>query len=251
MLAKLTRRIFWFLGALLLAFLAISVLLVVLFKRVTPPTTAFMIEARVGSWFGDDAAPWRLQHAWVPYASISPQASLAVIASEDQQFPYHGGFDFRSIREAMRERESGRVRGASTITQQVAKNLFLWSGRSFVRKGLEAWFTLLVESFWSKQRILEVYLNVAELGRGVYGVEAAATRYFRKHAAQLTAAEAALLAAVLPNPRLLHADRPSAYVQRRQGEILGQMRALGGTRYLQPLGAVPMPVPVPKPVRER
>jgi monofunctional biosynthetic peptidoglycan transglycosylase len=156
-----------------------------------------------------------------------------VVASEDQLFPVHRGFDFRQIRKAMDEAERGRrARGASTITQQVAKNLFLWNGHSWVRKGLEAWFTVLIETLWPKRRILEVYLNVAEFGRGIYGAEAAAQAFYRKPAARLTRDEAARLAAVLPNPRLLRADRPSNYVQRRQQEIAAQMASLGGTGYL-------------------
>ncbi len=157
-----------------------------------------------------------------------------MIASEDQLFPFHGGFDLNSIREAVRASERGkRLRGASTISQQVAKNLFLWSGHSFIRKGLEAWFTVLIEALWPKERILEVYLNVIELGKGLYGVEAASNRYFHKDAAGLSSSEAALLAAVLPNPIRLRADNPSRYVLSRRDWILGQMRDLGGSSYLQ------------------
>jgi monofunctional glycosyltransferase len=159
-----------------------------------------------------------------------------VIAAEDQLFPFHAGFDFRSIREAIRSNErSRRVRGASTISQQVAKNLFLWSGRSYLRKGLEAWFTVLIERLWPKERILEIYLNVAEFGRATYGIEAAAQRFYRKSAARLSRRESATLAAVLPNPRVLRADRPSRYVLQRRDRIVAQMRQLGGPRYLQQL----------------
>jgi monofunctional biosynthetic peptidoglycan transglycosylase len=153
---------------------------------------------------------------------------LAVVAAEDQKFPYHSGFDLESISDAVEDRLRGdRLRGASTITQQTAKNLFLWPGRSFVRKGLEAWFTMLLELCWSKARILEVYLNIAEFGRGIYGVEAAAGHFFGKPAADLGPGEAAVLAAVLPSPKRLHANRPSAYVQDRARWILEQMRMLG------------------------
>jgi len=156
-----------------------------------------------------------------------------VIASEDQKFAEHFGFDFESIDDSLREHARGkRLRGASTITQQVAKNLFLWKGQSFVRKGLEAYFTVLLEVLWPKQRIIEVYLNVAEFGPGVYGVGAASRQYFGISAGRLTPADAALLAAVLPNPRRLHADRPSNFVRTRQDWILWQMRGLGGTSYL-------------------
>jgi monofunctional biosynthetic peptidoglycan transglycosylase len=153
-------------------------------------------------------------------------------------FAYHPGFDFAAIYAAIAERErGGRVRGASTISQQVAKNLFLWPGQSYVRKGLEAYLTLLIERLWPKRRILEVYLNVAEFGDGIYGVGAAAARFFRTDPLHLTRTEAARLAAVLPAPRHLHVERPSAYVLRREAWIVGQMGQLGGAGYLEELGA--------------
>jgi monofunctional biosynthetic peptidoglycan transglycosylase len=155
------------------------------------------------------------------------------VAAEDQKFPHHHGFDVQAIQDAMDEADEGeRLRGASTITQQTAKNLFLWGGRSFVRKGLEAYFTVLLELEWPKRRILEVYLNIAEFGDGVYGAEAAANQFFHKPASQLSAHEAALLASVLPNPKKLHAERPSPYVQRHSEWIERQVRQLGGTAYL-------------------
>jgi monofunctional biosynthetic peptidoglycan transglycosylase len=160
-----------------------------------------------------------------------------VIAAEDQQFPFHAGFDVESIREAVRDNaRGGRVRGASTITQQVAKNLFLWPGRSWARKALEAWFTVLIEVTWPKERILETYLNVAEFGRGTFGVEAAARHFFGKPALRLSRREAATLAAVLPNPKQFRVERPSRYVRERRDWILRQMAALGGPRYLEELG---------------
>ncbi len=208
-------------------------LAVLALRFVDPWTTAFIVDARVESWFDDDPRPWRLQHTWRNYNQISAQLPLAVVASEDQRFPDHGGFDLQQIKKAMDEAQRGRrARGASTISQQVAKNLFLWNGHSWVRKGLEAWFTVLIETLWPKKRILEVYLNSAQFGYGVYGAEAAAQAFFRKPAARLTRDEAARLAAVLPNPVRMRADRPSRYVQRRQGEIARQMAALGGTSYL-------------------
>lgn len=217
----------------LVAALLLSVLAVLALRWVNPWTSAFMLDARVASWFDHDPRPWQLRHRWRDYAQISPQLGLAVVASEDQLFPAHRGFDFRQIRKAMDDAGRGRrARGASTITQQVAKNLFLWNGHSWVRKGMEAWFTVLIETLWPKRRILEVYLNVAEFGRGIYGAEAAAQVFYRKPAARLSREEAARLAAVLPNPLLLRADRPSLYVQRRQQEIAAQMAALGGTSYL-------------------
>ncbi|NBU26537.1 MAG: monofunctional biosynthetic peptidoglycan transglycosylase, partial [Gammaproteobacteria bacterium] len=192
----------WLLRAALAA-LALLLLSVLLLRWVPPPTTAFMLADRAGAMLEGDFA-YRNRYDWVPLEDISPQAALAVIASEDQRFPFHAGFDFESIRKAVRynERAAARgrpLRGASTLTQQVAKNLFLWSGRSWPRKALEAGITLLIEGLWPKERILEVYLNVAEFGRGTYGVQAAAQRFFRKDAKRLTRREAATLAAVLPN----------------------------------------------------
>lgn len=192
-----------------------------------------MLGARLDAAVAHDRS-YRTRYEWVDLERISPNAALAVIASEDQQFPFHDGFDFRSIREAVRASERGkRLRGASTLSQQVARNLFLWSGRSFVRKGLEAWFTVLIETLWPKERILEVYLNIAEFGRGTYGVQAASEAYFHAPAARLTREQAAVLAAVLPNPRRMHAERPSRYVLARRDWILGQMRQLGGSAYLR------------------
>ena len=217
-----------------LAFVLFSAGSILALRWIDPPTSAFMLAARIHSWFDADPQPFRVQQSWRSLAAISPQAALAVVASEDQQFPMHRGFDVGQIRKAMAEAERGsRARGASTISQQTAKNLFLWSGHSYMRKALEAWCTVLMEAFWPKRRILEVYLNVIELGRGVYGVQAASQLYFRHDARTLSASEAALLAAVLPNPIRLRADRPSRYVQGRREEIQGQMRALGGSAYLR------------------
>jgi monofunctional glycosyltransferase len=194
-----------------------------------------MIEARVAAWQARERA-YRTNFRWVSLEQISPNAAIAVIASEDQQFPFHAGFDLNSIREAVRASERGRrLRGASTISQQVAKNLFLWSGHSFVRKGLEVYFTVLIETLWPKERILEVYLNIAQFGDGIYGVQAAAERFWHKPALRLSAAEAASLAAVLPNPLRLHAERPSRYVIARRDWILAQMSDLGGAAYLRSL----------------
>lgn len=194
-----------------------------------------MVASRVAAWVsGNDA--YRLRQEWVDYAHISRHVPLAVVAAEDQKFPWHRGFDFASIDDSLRDHSRGkRLRGASTITQQVAKNLFLWKQPSLARKGFEAWFTLLIEATWPKQRTLEVYLNVAEFGPGIYGVDAASRYYFRKPPARLTPAEGALLAAVLPNPRRLKVGAPSRFVLSRQDWILWQMRGLGGTAYLASL----------------
>ncbi len=212
-----------------------SVALVVLLRWVPPPTSAFMLASRVDALLAGDFK-YRNSYDWEPLERISPHAAMAAIAAEDQQFPFHAGFDFESIRKAVQHNaRSPRKRGASTISQQVAKNLFLWSGRSWVRKGLEVWFTVLIEAAWPKERILEVYLNVAEFGRGTWGVQAASRRFFDKDASRLTRREAATLAAVLPNPKRLRAERPSPYVQRRRDAIMDQMRALGGPAFLRQL----------------
>jgi monofunctional biosynthetic peptidoglycan transglycosylase len=206
----------------------VSLLAVVALRWIPPLTTGVMMERRVEALLAWKT--YRIDYRWVPWSRISRQAGLAVIASEDQNFPTHHGFDVESIQKAIDAADKGRrLRGASTISQQVAKNVFLWSGRSFVRKGLEAYFTVLIELTWSKRRILEVYLNIVELGDGVFGVEAASQRFFRKPAARLSPGEAALLAAVLPNPLRLHVNRPSAYVEERRAWILQQMDQLGGT----------------------
>ena len=218
---------------------ALLVLAILLLRWVPPPTTAFMVADRVGAVSAGDFA-YRNRYEWVPLEEISPQAALAVIASEDQRFPFHAGFDFESIRKAVRynERAAARgrpLRGASTLTQQVAKNLFLWPGRSWPRKALEAGITLLIEGLWPKERILEVYLNVAEFGRGTYGVQAASQRFFKKDAKRLTRREAATLAAVLPAPKRWRVDAPSARVQGRRDAIMVQMRLLGGPAFLKQL----------------
>jgi monofunctional biosynthetic peptidoglycan transglycosylase len=217
----------------LLAWVLVTATPVLLLRWLRPLTSAFMVEAQMTAWRAQDRH-YHTDFQWVSLEQISPHAAIAVIASEDQQFPFHAGFDFSSIREAVRESERGRrLRGASTISQQVAKNLFLWPGHSFVRKGLEAYFTVLIETLWPKERILEMYLNIAQFGDGVYGVQAAAQRFWHKPALHLSSPEAALLAAVLPNPLRLHADRPSHYVLLRRDWILGQMRDLGGPAYLR------------------
>jgi monofunctional biosynthetic peptidoglycan transglycosylase len=217
------------------AWMAITVTAVVAVRWIDPPTTAFMLQDRVAALVTREQG-YEFRHEWRDYDQISRNMPLAVVAAEDQQFPLHHGFDFKQIDKALADRERGRrVRGASTISQQVAKNIFLWRGQSWFRKGLEAGITVLIELCWSKQRILEVYLNVAEFGRGTYGVQAASKRFFRKDAARLTRQEAALLAAVLPAPKRFKAQAPSRYVQRRQAWIERQMASLGGTSYLAQL----------------
>jgi monofunctional biosynthetic peptidoglycan transglycosylase len=219
--SRVIRATFW----LLAVWLVITSAIVLALRWLDPPTTSFMLR---------DGERQRLRHEWVDGDRISPHVKVAVIAAEDQTFPDHHGFDLESINDALEDRQRGRrVRGASTISQQVAKNLFLWPGQSWLRKGLEAYFTVLIETLWPKQRILEVYLNVAEFGRGVFGVAAAADVFYGKSPARLTAYDAALLAAVLPSPKRMRVNAPSRYVRSRQQWILGQMRGLGGTSLLQ------------------
>lgn len=218
-----------------LAWVVLTVSLVLPLRWLPPLSSSFMIQDQVQALWND----WEhmgIHYQWVRYDAISPYLGLAAVAAEDQKFPDHYGFDFGSIQQALADGAEGKpLRGASTISQQVAKNLYLWSGRSLFRKGLEAWLTLFIEALWPKQRILEVYLNIAEMGKHTYGAEAASRRFFGKSAAQLGPEEAALLAAVLPNPLHYRVDAPSAYVRERQSWILKQMRQLGGVAYLDTL----------------
>ena len=215
----------------------VSVVLVATLRWVHPFTSAFMLEARARLWLTGDFHT-TIEQRWVDLRRISPWARLAVIASEDQRFPFHHGFDLDSMQDALQGNLDGEhFRGGSTISQQTAKNLFLWGGRSYVRKAIEAWFTGLMELMLPKQRILEIYLNVAQFGPDTYGVQAAARRFFHKDAGALTRGEAAVLAAVLPNPKVLHAERPSAYVASRREWIQRQMHALGDASYLANLNS--------------
>ncbi|MBK1720660.1 monofunctional biosynthetic peptidoglycan transglycosylase [Thiocystis violacea] len=216
-------------------FVILSMLLVVLFRWADPPGSAVMAQHWVTAHFEGAKAPY-VYHEWVDWDLIPAEVALAVLASEDQRFPTHRGFDLVELRKAVETfKGGGRLRGASTISQQTAKNLFLWSGRDFLRKGLEVWFTFLIETFWSKQRILEVYLNIAQFGPETYGVGAASWRYFSRPVAAVKGDDAALLAAVLPNPNIYRLDEPSPKVQRRAARIAKQMHQLGGTRYLKRL----------------
>jgi len=227
-LSKIILKIF-------LLFFFLSVLFVLLLKWLNPITSSIMIQRKIEAvvTFKDRQM---IAYQWFSYDDISKEMALAVVAAEDQNFPNHFGFDFNQIEKAIEQHELGRrLRGASTITQQVAKNLFLWEGRSFVRKGFEAYFTVLIELLWSKERILEVYLNIVELGDMIFGVGAASQIYFKKLPSRLTRSQAALLTATIPNPIRFSAKRPSGYVLRRQNWILGQMSSLGGTDYLRNL----------------
>ncbi|HBB6751647.1 TPA: monofunctional biosynthetic peptidoglycan transglycosylase [Citrobacter freundii] len=207
---------------------------IALFSVMPVPFSAVMVERQLGAWLSGDFG-YVAHSDWVSMDEISPWMGLAVIAAEDQKFPEHWGFDVSAIEKALahNERNENRIRGASTLSQQTAKNLFLWDGRSWVRKGLEAGLTLGMETVWSKKRILTVYLNIAEFGDGIFGVEAAAQRYCHKPASRLSLSEAALLAAVLPNPLRFKANAPSGYVRSRQAWIMRQMRQLGGESFMR------------------
>lgn len=210
---------------------AFTLLITVPLRWINPVTTSFILQAKFSS---AKDAPKEIKQEWVSWDDISPNMPIAVVASEDQNFPTHFGFDFESINKVL-SKKSRRVRGASTITQQVVKNLYLWPDKSFIRKGIEAYLTLFVEIFWPKQRILEIYLNIAEFGCGIYGVEAASRSFFNKPASKLTAYQAALLAAVLPNPRRMSAQNPSPYIKGRAEWIMKQVKQLNGAEYLKDL----------------
>jgi monofunctional glycosyltransferase len=215
------RKRRWILRAVLVvaALCAFGVALTLPLRWFDPVTTAFMLQ--------DDSGRDPLLHDWQDWERLGTAPALAIVAAEDQRFADHFGLDIDSIRDSIEAAQDGEaLRGASTISQQLAKNLYLWPGRSFVRKGLEAWFTLLLEISLPKKRILEIYLNVAEFGPGIYGIAAASHYYFAKAPAHLRDAEAALLAAVLPNPSRLRVDEPSSYVRERQSWILGHMQRL-------------------------
>lgn len=205
---------------------------ILLFSFLPVPFSAVMVERQLGAWFSGNFS-YVAHSDWTSMDDISPWMPLAVMASEDQKFPTHWGFDVQAIQSVLDNEEGGRIRGASTLSQQTAKNVFLWDGRSWVRKGLEAGLTVGIETVWTKRRILTVYLNVAEFGDGVFGVEEASQRYFHKPASRLTMSEAALLAAVLPNPIRFKADAPSGYIRQRQQWILRQMKQLGGEGFLR------------------
>ena len=223
------KRLLWL--PLLLA--AFSVLQVLVLRFIDPPVSTVMLW-RQGEALAERDRAYRLHYQWRDLEQMAPSLPISLVAAEDQRFPLHNGFDLQAIEKARdHNAKGGRLRGASTISQQVAKNLFLWQGRSWVRKGLEVWYTMLIEALWPKSRILEVYANIAEFGDGIYGAQAAARQFWNKDAARLTPAESARLAAVLPSPRRYNAARPGAYVQRRAGWIQRQARQLGGRGYLE------------------
>ena len=229
------RRLRRWLVVLAMLFVAITTLQVLALRFIDPPFSAFMAARQFEAATERDWG-FRVAYDWRDLDEMAPHLPVALVAAEDQNFASHHGFDFKAIAKARKHNARGRkTRGASTISQQLAKNLFLWSGRSWVRKGVEAWYTLLIETLWPKRRILEVYATVAEFGDGIYGAQAAARSFFRKDAARLSPAEAARLAAVLPSPRRYSAGRPGPYVQRRARSIQRQMRYIGGSGYLRAL----------------
>lgn len=218
---------------LLLVFFLFSLLQVLSLKWIDPLTSSVMLQ-REFKLFSSDEKP--ISYKWYDYDDISKEIVIAVVASEDQNFPTHFGFDLEQIGKAIKEKNKrGSLRGASTITQQVAKNLFLWEGKSFIRKGFEAYYTILIEVFWSKRRIMEIYINIAEMGDNIFGVGIVSKIYFKKIPTKLTKEESTLIAAVLPNPKRFSVANPSAYVRKRQAWILEQMRLLGGVSYIKNL----------------
>jgi monofunctional biosynthetic peptidoglycan transglycosylase len=205
-----------------LLFVILSITSVVVYKWVLVPITPLMVIRCIEQ--KSEGKVIMMKHDWVSLQKISPQLQLAVVCSEDQNYLKHNGFDFGAIQKALKENERGkRVRGGSTITQQTAKNVFLWQGRSYLRKGLEAWFTLLIEFFWNKERIMEVYLNSIEMGNGIYGAEAASQFWFKKSASNLSKDEAAAIAAILPSPLNYKANPANNYIQKRKAWVKHQM----------------------------
>jgi monofunctional biosynthetic peptidoglycan transglycosylase len=216
------KKIIRFVWKFSLWFMALSILSVIIFRWVPIPLTPLMMTRAVENKF--DGKDMVCSHDWVPIEQISTNLQKAVIASEDANFLHHHGFDFNAIQKAMKNNEKGKkLKGGSTISQQTAKNVFLWQGRSYFRKALEAYFTVLIEVFWSKQRIMEVYLNSIEMGDGVYGAQAASEYWYRKPAENLTKLEAAGIAAILPNPRKFTATNSSGYINRKKGRIVKHM----------------------------
>jgi monofunctional glycosyltransferase len=216
-------------------FFVTSLYQVIYFKYFNPWMTYKMFTNKIDLLFSNEKDK-TLYYKWVSMDEVSSFVPLAVIAAEDQKFPVHNGFDFDAIQKAMEyNQKSKKIRGGSTISQQVSKNIFLWHGRSYLRKGLEIYYTFLIETIWGKKRILEMYINIAEMGPNIYGVGAASKKYWNKDATKLTKYESGILAAVLPSPTKYSAQRPSGYVLKRRDWIVGQMNQLGGVKYLDKL----------------
>ena len=224
------KKFLQFAKKLALWFFGISIFLVVVFKWVPIPFTPLMITRAIENKM--DGKEMVCSHDWVPLSEISVNMQKAVIASEDGTFLSHNGFDFKAMQKAFKNNNRGRkLKGGSTISQQTAKNIFLWQGRSYIRKVLEAYFTLLIEVIWGKERIMEVYLNSIEMGEGVYGAEAAAQHWYGTSAANLTKNQAAGIAAILPNPRKYKATNSSSYIENRKGKIVRIMRHIAKPEY--------------------
>lgn len=224
------RKIFRWIWKAMIWFFGLSILSVVIFKWVPIPFTPLMITRIIE--FKMDGGDAIYSHKWVPLEEISPNLQSAVIASEDGNFLEHSGFDFKAMQKAFKSNSKGKkLKGGSTISQQTAKNVFLWQGRSYLRKGLEAYFTVLIELIWGKERIMEVYLNSIEMGNGVYGAQEAARHWYTTTAKDLTPREAAGIAAILPNPRKFKASNSSSYIERRKEKIMKVMRQIGKVEY--------------------
>lgn len=222
-------------GRLVIGFFLLSLLMVLSLRWINPITSSFMLQRQWEAWWsGQDQ--FELRYEWVSWNNIAWEVKVAAVTSEDQRFADHWGIDLEQVQKAIRENRRGEeLRGASTITQQTAKNLFLWPARSYIRKGLEAYFALLIELLWPKYRILEVYLNIAEFGNGIYGVEAASEYFFNSSADRLSRSQAALMVTALPSPRRYNLSSPSSYMYRRQNWILRYMNYLGNRHYLRRL----------------
>ncbi len=230
---KLVSIFKWLLKFAIIFFIA-TVLIIFLMRWINPVTSSIMIQRQISNFINGDFE--LVKYHWVDYNNVSKYVPIAIVAAEDQNFPNHWGFDFKQIEKAIKQNKRGkRIRGASTITQQVAKNLFLWEGKSFIRKGIEAYFTILIELLWDKKRILEVHMNIAEFGKNIFGVGMASVAYFKQPPDKLTINQAALLAAVLPSPLRYSVTKPSGYVRGRQTWIIKQINSLGGTDYLKGL----------------
>jgi len=224
------QKIKWFFIKAALWFFGISIVWVVILKYVPVFFTPLMVIRVIENKMSDKEVYF--DHNWEPIEKISKNLQKAVIASEDGTFLYHNGFDFKALQKAYKSNERGRrIRGGSTISQQTAKNVFLWQGKSYFRKGLEAYFTVLIELIWGKERIMEVYLNSIEMGDGVYGAYAATEYWYRRDASSLTPMQAAGIAAILPNPRKFKATGSSSYINRRKERIVREMRAVGKINY--------------------
>ena len=228
---KLTlRKTLSIITKIVIGFMLVSVFIILLMRWVNPFGSMLMVERKIAHWNITQ------QRTWKDWDQISDNIKIAVIAAEDQNFADHWGFDFKAINRALIYNQKNRkIRGASTITQQVAKNIFLFSSRSWIRKGVESWFTVWIELIWSKQRTLEIYLNSVEWGEGIFGIEAASRHYFNVSASQLTQYQASLLAATLPNPRKWSPANPDDKIQKKAEWIRGQMSNLGGKSYLKQL----------------